>query len=209
MLQDPSPDIAYLARPCQFIQTKECSKHAWTFGRYDEKTVSSMNQALSHIKKDLRYTNLELVGYSGGATIALLLAGMRDDIHSVRTVAGNLDPSFTNLFHNVSPMPTALNPIDQQKTISRVPQIHFYGSRDPIIPQAISRHYEKKLIFKRCTTSSEVEQATHSQGWIQHWELLLHKIPACSDQPDNNTTQSQTPDKRNEFRIASKKSIKN
>ena len=179
MLQDPKADIAYLARPCQFVSSTNCTSSTWTFGRYDSSVVQSMNTALDKLKSLGHYQQLELVGYSGGATIALLLAARRTDVQSVRTVAGNLAPFYTNSFHRVSPMPTALTPLDYKAQLQDVPQKHYYGSKDKLIPQDISRHYMNQFIKTSCITSQRIEGANHHKGWIQNWTKLLAQDVQC------------------------------
>ena len=179
MLEDSYKDIAYIARPCQFISSSECSSYTWTFGRYDQKTLEAMDTALTNIKHRGNYEQVELIGYSGGATIALLLASKRNDVINVRTIAGNLDPDFTNDFHKVSPMPTALNPSDHSDRLSKVPQIHFYGSKDSVIPQAISNHFKKQLNDSFCFQAKSVNDANHHSGWTEHWQSLLREKPEC------------------------------
>ncbi|WP_257281109.1 serine hydrolase family protein [Endozoicomonas sp. ISHI1] len=179
MLEDSYSDIAYLGRPCQYIMTTFCDKSVWTFGRYDSSSLASTNEALDYLKKKGGYRKLELIGYSGGATLALLSAAQRDDVISIRTVAGNLDPFFTNQFHKVSPMPSALNPLDFQNKLRVIPQIHFYGSKDPIIPFQISKHYLKSLASSECISIVRVEGATHSQGWNREWSTLIAINATC------------------------------
>lgn len=179
MLADPYSDIAYLGRPCQYIMTRICNKSVWTFGRYDSVSLASINEALDYLKKKGGYKKLELVGYSGGATLALLSASQRDDVTSIRTVAGNLDPFFTNQFHKVSPMPSALNPLEVQNQLNNIPQLHFYGSKDPIIPYQISEHYRESLSSSQCVSIIRVDGATHNMGWSSDWRRLIAISPAC------------------------------
>ena len=179
MSEDPESNIAYMARPCQYVLQPNCSPHTWTFGRYDDQIIESMNTALSELKLHGNYEQIELVGYSGGATIALLLATRRNDITNVRTIAGNLDPRFTNEYHKVSPMPTALNPIDATDRLSAVPQIHFYGEEDSVIPEIISKHYAAQFKNSDCIKIQSVKGANHHSGWVNKWQQLLQEKVEC------------------------------
>lgn len=180
MQADPRHDIAYLARPCQYSLTAGCKPYVWTFGRYDENIVAAMSSALDQLKRKGSYQKLELVGYSGGATIALLLTARREDILNVRTIAGNLDPAFTNDFHKVSPMPSALNPASLTNYLSNVPQIHFFGEKDKTVPGQISAHYQRQFPRKDCITRIEVPEATHARGWQNNWQAYLRQDPECN-----------------------------
>ncbi len=190
MLKDPYSDIAYLGRPCQYIMTKFCNKSVWTFGRYDKASLTSINEALDYLKKKGNYRELELIGYSGGATLALLSAAQRDDVASILTVAGNLDPFFTNQFHKVSPMPSALNPLDFRDKLRDIPQRHFYGSKDPIIPYQISKHYRNSLSNDKCISIVRVEGASHHKGWSRAWSRLITTSLPCDLNEKGNIKES-------------------
>lgn len=178
MMSDPFPDIAYLSQPCQYIMNSACNKNVWTFERYSQKVIETMNRVVSEIKKKGGYETLELVGYSGGGAIALLMAARREDVVSVRTIAGNLDPHFTNRLHVVSAMPLALNPTDYKKKLVDVPQVHFVGTNDSVISEKVSRHYVKTIKDTSCVTIRSVE-AGHQQGWVSEWSRLLFIQPEC------------------------------
>lgn len=85
--EDPAP-AAYLARPCQFVVTDACKPALWTSERFGRASVDAMNSALNNLKSRYRTESFDLVGYSGGAAIALILAGERDDVGQVQTIAG-------------------------------------------------------------------------------------------------------------------------
>ncbi|WP_194842530.1 alpha/beta fold hydrolase [Endozoicomonas sp. OPT23] len=179
MMQDAKFDIAYLARPCQFIMNSHCSRDVWTFGRYNKDILQAMNSAVTTLKNQGNYKQLELIGYSGGATLALLIASERSDVTSVRTVAGNLVPDYTNNLHRVSPMPEALNPVDYRIKLVKLPQIHFYGTEDRVIPAAISQYYRQQFSQTHCIQTIAVEKASHSSRWTESWSQLLKNEPAC------------------------------
>ena len=141
--EDHFPDIAYLARPCQFVTNDFCHRQLWTFQRYHPSVVNGMNAALNILRQTGDYQQLELIGYSGGATIALLLAALRDDVISVRTVAGNLAPHYLNRHHGVSEMREALSPINAAGQLMHIPQIHWFGRKDSVVPPAIAQHYRQ------------------------------------------------------------------
>ncbi len=53
--------------------------------------VNSIHKTLDQIKTRYNASGFNLIGYSGGGAIAALVAADRNDILSLRTVAGNLD----------------------------------------------------------------------------------------------------------------------
>ncbi len=179
MLQDSKTDIAYLARPCQFIMGENCSRNSWTFSRYSQDSLLALNTAVTSLKNRNNYEKLELVGYSGGATMALLIAANRKDVISVRTVAGNLVPDYTNSLHQVSPMPEALSPVDHKTELIKLPQIHFVGTKDRVVPLDVARNYQQRLAQTKCIQIRTVERASHSSYWAESWPYLLKKLPVC------------------------------
>lgn len=178
--KDPKKDTAYIARPCQFITNNTCTPYLWTFSRYDDTVIKTMNDVLEKIKTQHDYKKIELIGFSGGATIALLLASRRNDILSVRTIAGNLDPQYTNRIHRVSKMPTALNPASETDKLQYIPQWHFIGARDRIINASVFSHYLSKFNRTNCIKSTLINNASHHSGWLAAWPELLKLKPSCT-----------------------------
>lgn len=178
MAEDPSPDIAYLAQPCQFQMNDNCHSELWTFKRYSSQVVDNMNQAVSLMKAMGSYQHIELVGYSGGGTIALLLAAKREDVVSVRTVAGNLVPHYFNQLHKVTAMPEAINPVTFARQLATVPQLHFVGIDDPVVPLSLSKYYKQALVDSACVQLKTVN-ADHHSGWATQWADLLQQPPQC------------------------------
>src|SRR5690606_19668333 len=86
---DPQPSL-YLARPCQFVRAPGCQPLLWTDRRFSAEVLDSLDAALTRIKATYGNQTFELIGYSGGGALALLLAARRDDVALVQTLAGNL-----------------------------------------------------------------------------------------------------------------------
>ena len=170
--QDSTHDVAYLSQPCQFVQNSSCSQHVWTFGRYSITALQSMNAVIDKLKTSKKYSEIELIGYSGGATMALLLAAHRQDVVLIRTVAGNLVPEFTNKLHQVSQMPDALNPLEFTSKLSQIKQIHFVGTKDNIIPIDIANYYLANVANQNNIHIVPVN-ASHAKGWVEQWQDLL------------------------------------
>lgn len=179
MRQDHFPDKAYIARPCQFVWGDNCKIPVWTSLRYSQPMVDTLNETLDQLKAKGPYNNIELIGFSGGGTLALLMAASRDDVMSIRTVAGNLDPAFVNQFHKVSPMPDSLNPIDYYNRLASIPQLHFIGGKDTIIPPAVYSHYQSSFRKQNCLSRYMKPDARHNMGWEQSWSELLEIPVKC------------------------------
>lgn len=178
---DTSANVVYLARPCQFIGPPlpaNCGATWWTDNRFSSQVVQAMNEALNQALRALPDARIELVGYSGGGAIAALIAARRDDVRSLRTVAGNLDVAYVNATHNVSAMPQALSAIDVAPQLANLPQIHFTGSADTTVPPAVARRFQQAA-GGRCVRIESVQGMAHGSDWAAVWPSLLQRQPDC------------------------------
>lgn len=177
---DPSQDVIWLARPCQYHKGPHCNRKYWTSHRFAPEVIATYDHVLNRIKAETGAQSFELVGFSGGAAIAVLLTAKRDDIANIRTAAGNIDNAALIAHHDVSPMPHSLNPGDAAAQIADIPQYHFVGVRDEIVPPAISTAYMRKAGDTGCIKQHIVPNSTHTDGWGNQWRALLaHPLPNC------------------------------
>jgi hypothetical protein len=179
---DPADNVVYLARPCQYTpmdQNPRCGIPYWTGKRLAPDVVASMNDAVSRIAAKAPGQRINLVGYSGGAAIAILVAARRSDIASIRTVAGNLDDEYINRIHDVSAMPDSLNPIDFASQVAAIPQIHYTSDQDHVVTPEVSRRFVEATGL-RCARSSVVSGLAHDGNWASRWPELLRRVPACA-----------------------------
>lgn len=179
---DPAPNVVYLARPCQFTPMADnprCTRTYWTDRRYAAEVVAAMDQALDHYAAQVPGQPIRLVGYSGGAAIAVLLAARRTDIASLRSVAGNLDMAEVNRLHKVSPMPGSLNAIDSARQVGAIPQIHYAGGDDRIVPPVIAQRFASATAG-HCAQVRVIQALDHEGDWARLWPALLTDLPTCS-----------------------------
>lgn len=160
-LSDSVPSV-YLARPCQFHRPTACGIAIWTDGRFSDPVIQSFHEALDKLKARHRPRSFELIGYSGGGYIALLLAGERTDVSQLQTIAGNLDPEAWALHHELSPM-LGLKDLGALSRLKTLPQRHFVGTKDKVVPPELVDAFvsTNKL---RCATVTRVA-ASHESGW--------------------------------------------
>ncbi|MCF6267200.1 MAG: hypothetical protein L3J57_11740 [Desulfuromusa sp.] len=173
MLADSTGDKLYVARPCQYIQSPSCAPRFWSSDRYGAEVVNALSEALDRVKLTKGYRQLELVGYSGGASIALLLAAQRSDVLSVRTVAGNLDPDAFCRLHRVTPLTGSLNPVNFADKLQYIPQLHFIGKEDSIVPVDIFNSYRDHFADQHNIHTYIVPDMSHSAGWVERWSDLV------------------------------------
>lgn len=178
---DPAPAIAYLARPCQFtggVNARNCTSALWTTARYSEEVVSAMSEALDTLKRTAGVQKLALVGYSGGGTIAALLAQRRTDIVWIKTVSAPLDTEAFTSIHKVTPLRESLNPADDARTLATLPQIHYVGDEDEIVPAAVNRRFLARMGETKCAELIVVPDMDHAR-WADIWASLAPETPAC------------------------------
>lgn len=178
---DSHPKVVYLARPCQF--TKElnpyCEPRLWTKERFSEEIVAAINEAVSEIKAQTKAQRIHLIGFSGGAAVATLIAARRSDIASLRTVAGDLNHERMSEYHHTMPLgECSLNPKNAAAALSLLPQHHFAGEKDLIVPAFISAEFveaipKTDLDGVHCVQRTVLKGVSHHEGWEKLWPSLL------------------------------------
>lgn len=184
--RDKSPNVIYLARPCQYTDEPEklCDQNVfWTDGRYSKPVVNAMDEALDNIKSYYNLKGFDIVGWGGGGTIATLLAARRGDIYTVRTVAGNLDHRETAAHLNTRPYDKSMNPVDIAEQIADTPQYHFIGKYDIAVPSRAMHKFLDAAGETSCIRYSVIDSVSHERGWVNRWpELLELPLDCYSDQ---------------------------
>lgn len=171
----------YLARPCQFIKRMACTPAVWQEARLSKDVIASLDAALNQIKARAHITtkapSLHLVGFSGGGAAALLLAAKRSDIASVVTIASPLNQQVFTDWHGLSPMTGSLDPATTLEKTAPIPQTHYIGTDDPVIPLTLWEKIAVGTPLERACTVS-VQGATHAGPWP--------KSPVLKDCKDAN-----------------------
>lgn len=165
---DPRPS-AYLARPCQYLASPDCKPHWWTRGRFAQAVVDSQSAALDLIKVRLGNRDFELVGYSGGATLALLLAERREDVRAVQTLAGNLDPQRWTAALGLSALEAPTRPPLAGARLRALPQRHLLGADDRIITPKLALDSLRETEPTRCQEVRLLPGVDHYHGWQLAW----------------------------------------
>jgi len=156
--QDKNTNVIYLARPCQFTKGSQCTQKYWTTARFSPEVVDAEYQV---IKELIGNKPIVLIGYSGGAQIAGLLVVTKDlNVQKVITIAGNLNHKAWTDYHHLPELTESLNLADHKDKFSQLPQIHYVGEKDKIIPPVLA----KEFVLDK-STIHVVPNATHSDGW--------------------------------------------
>lgn len=182
--KDSARNLAYLARPCQFSGTlsKEtpCDSQYWLKDRFSDTVIESYNDALDEIAARYDIKGFNLIGYGGGGAIAAILAAQRNDVLSLRTVAGNLDHITYSNYHEIGLLDGSLNAADFAEKLRDMPQIHYAGGQDTIVPPAVLESFLNKLEPSECEYYELVQEAEHAKGWVDKWPELLERKPGCT-----------------------------
>ena len=152
---DTSENVVYLARPCQYIKSNSYDKIDWTTGRFSYKILNNMSQA---IKKIADGRNIILIGYSGGALLCgLIINHYQEELKIIRwiTIAGLLNHTRWTKHFGYVPLKYSLD----LNTIPNIPQTHYIGKKDTIIPCWLTLQC---LDEKNCVI---IENATHNKGF--------------------------------------------
>lgn len=174
---------AYLGRPCQYDPRgtpKRCRTADWTQARYSADIVAAMNAAVDQLKQTFQARRLVLIGYSGGGTIAALLATRRHDVAMLITVAGLLDHVTWTQVMRISPLTGSLNPADEWMQLRQISQLHYVGGRDrqtgrPALRPALEEPAPAVRVI-------EIANFGHDCCWDQAWPRLVQEQLQPQDQ---------------------------
>ncbi|PZQ45738.1 MAG: hypothetical protein DI551_06565 [Micavibrio aeruginosavorus] len=180
--RDNADNLVYISRPCQFREspdTKVCSDKLWSTRRFGPEVIAAYNQAIDEIKLRYDITEFNLIGYDGGANIAAVIATTREDVASLRTVAGDLNPAV------VLPQTGQVLDADNLKApdiapaLAKTPQHHFVGAGDEVTPPSVYHSFRQAMGDSECVHYSLVQDADHERGWVEKWPELLKAPIDC------------------------------
>lgn len=171
---DPSPAVL-VGRPCYhgLRPASGCDPRLWTGARYSEEVVASMASAVQRVAERHRARRLVLIGYSGGGTLAMLLAERLPNVRALVTVAGNLDTDAWTRLHGYTALAGSLNPARRAPLPPAIAQLHLAGGRDRNVPVALV----EPVVRRQPTAQLRVyEEADHGCCWARRWPRILEEI---------------------------------
>ncbi len=174
-LHHPKGTAAYLARPCMYQRElpPSCQDPAyWTQQRFSQNVISATQQAIEQLKHHYQARTLSLVGYSGGAALATLIAATRQDVSQLITVAGNLNTHGWVAHHHLTPL-EGLNPIDSAPNLAALPQWHFVGEEDAIIPPRLTHGFVQAIPQPHQAQIISIPGFSHHCCWEDRWQALF------------------------------------
>jgi pimeloyl-ACP methyl ester carboxylesterase len=178
-----SAAVLYLARPCyeQAARPPECTERLWTSHRYSTEVVDSLSAAASRYITEHQFERVVLVGYSGGATLAALMAKSVPHVIGLVSVAGNLDPDEWANLHGYLPLTGSLNPSLQPPLPADLPQWYLVGERDTNVPAEATARYFERVPRNRVWSYPGFD---HRCCWVGEWRSAFAKIAAEAERPN-------------------------
>jgi hypothetical protein len=171
MKQDATPSVL-LGRPCYYglNESSRCDNKFWTSHRYSKAVVDSMSQTLNDWLKNYDFDDVVLIGYSGGGSLAVLMADKIRHVKTIMTVAANLDLQAWSEFHGYTTLKESLNPIEQNPLTESIKQIHIAGKKDRVVPSFVIKSYAQK---QQNAIYYELVDQDHACCWQSEWKSLL------------------------------------
>lgn len=171
MAKDPMPALL-LGRPCYYGLNKSplCHESLWTSHRYAADVVASMDTALRRWMSEKTVNNLVLIGFSGGGTLATLLASRLKNTSTIITIAANLDVDAWSRHHGYTLLAASLNPINDAHITANVRQFHLAGLEDSNVPAGIIESFsqtQKNALFLA------MPDYDHACCWLDIWPDIL------------------------------------
>ncbi|MDB6062095.1 MAG: hypothetical protein JWM78_2198 [Verrucomicrobiaceae bacterium] len=178
MYQDSSAAI-YLGRPCYFNHyaigaDPHCATSDWTNARYSQQIIDDIRTVATRYIVEKNPRRVVLIGYSGGGTIATLIACALPKPVTLITVAANLDTEQWTALHNFSPLSLSLNPVDVFKPCADLTQHHFAGANDNNVPVAITKTFTDRFNAPLII----LKGVDHTCCWVALWSQLLSSVLA-------------------------------
>ena len=166
---------AYVGRPCYFSHAHDvgCDPSMWTSARYGKAAVASVAAALATLIRENSTRRVILLGYSGGGTIAYLVAPYIPAVSAVVTLAANLDIDAWTRAHGFLPLSESDNPAAVPALDRRITQIAIVGGRDVNVPQSSLRAFLDRQQPQEVWIYDDHD---HACCWRHDWPSILKRI---------------------------------
>jgi len=171
LIQQDKAAAIFLGRPCYqgLNKTSACHYKYWTSHRYSKQVVDSMVKVLKLWLNKHPFKKVVLIGYSGGGTLAALMAPYLPEVQTIVTLAANLDVEAWSRYHGYKPLPESLNPAGIPLN-ANLRQIHIAGLEDNIVPAQIIESYAKKQANALYLPYAHFD---HHCCWVKEWVFIL------------------------------------
>lgn len=168
-------DAAYVGRPCYFGLAGDdgCGASSWTSGRYSGAIVSSMAQVVRTLAAEGRYSEVVLIGFSGGGVIARLMARQIPNLSGLLTINANLDVEEWVTRRGFQPLTASMSPVDEAELPPHILHVQALGTRDRVVPQAVTDSYRRRHDDLVVWQYPEFD---HACCWLADWPAILRRF---------------------------------
>ena len=164
-VDDSSPNVVYLARPCQYLMGKNCTQKDWTTGRFSSEIIDAMDSSVASLMKKARTQEVILIGYSGGGMIASQIAVRHpEQVKKLITIAAVLDKDMWTAYHGDEPLTDSIN-LDISK-LSDINQVHYVGGKDKVVPADLTFN----ILGNDNANIKLIPKAKHGSGFDKIYE---------------------------------------
>lgn len=173
-----TPHAVYVGRPCYFEARRQaiCAPDLWTSGRYSHDVVDSLAAAVRRYAAANGDPPLILIGYSGGGTLAVLMAAQLPAVRAVVTIAADLDVDAWARWHRYLPLSASKNPATEPPLAGAIQQWHLVGGKDDNVPEALDQRYFDQLRPDQVWRYPDFD---HVCCWLEQWASILARIEAA------------------------------
>jgi pimeloyl-ACP methyl ester carboxylesterase len=167
--------VLYLGRPCylEVRRPPECSEPLWASERYSHEVVASMSAAAATYIAEHHFEQVLIVGFSGGGTLATLMAKNLPHVSGLVVIAGNLDPDAWTQLHGYLPLQGSLNPSLEPPLPADLKQWYLVAGRDKNVPAAATARYFERIPQDRVWSYPRFD---HNCCWVEAWPSIFGTI---------------------------------
>lgn len=173
---DKHASVLYLGRPCQYDAdaTRGCHFREWTERRFAH--ANELEQVIR--QKVPAERELVLIGFSGGANLAVQLAAKLLGVTGLITVAGNLDAAVFTHYHRLRDEAFGHNAA-LLSGLSELPQLHYTGIDDAVVPPELTRLQLAPISGSQCLQVRELTGLGHAGPWHIDWPAFTALQQRC------------------------------
>jgi len=175
LARGPRP-AAYIGRPCYFELNADpgCEPVVWTHARFGSEVVRSMQVAIESllVARGTGERPLVLVGFSGGGTLATLLAARMPTACALITIASPLDIEEWAAEREYSRLAGSLDPAREPALPWHIGQLHLRGRNDEVVGFANGAAYLRRNPQARLRI---LDGPRHGVEWVDEWARLLNE----------------------------------
>ena len=121
------------------------------------------------------------MSYSSDGTLAAFIAARESSVSKLITIASPIDHKAWKNYHQISALSSLLSSQDNAENLAKIPQVHFTGGRDEIVPSQLTQAWAKELRESYPRASIEIitlKDADHHCCWAEQWQQLSQQFLA-------------------------------